>query len=140
MRGEGNIKIPRSRCAREMLAKNGLIGKVTLTSDMDEDKIHSDIFSVFQKAMRKDPVFPFTILQPAGGTSKSLMIPSLSTSYRWTASVVAGKNAKLPIYILAEADLEVSPEAIEIIFCLQFSASMAQPWDGKCISLLPAGM
>lgn len=54
MRGEGNIKIPRSRCAREMLAKNGLIGKVTLTSDMDEDKIRSDIFSIFQKAMRKN--------------------------------------------------------------------------------------
>jgi len=98
------------------------------------------LFPVFQKAMRKDPIFPFTILKPAGGTSKSLMIPSLSTSYRWTASVVAGKNAKLPIYILAEADLEGSPEAIEIIFCLHFSASMAQPWDGKCISLLPAGM
>ena len=66
--------------------------------------------------MREDPIFPFTVLQAAGGTSKSLMIPSLSTSYRWTASAVAGKNAKVPIYTLAEADLEVSPEAIEIIF------------------------
>ena len=116
MRGKGNIKIPRSRCAREMLAKNGLIGKVALTSDMGEDEIRSEICSVFHTAMREDPIFPFTILQPAGGTSKSLTIPSLSTSYRWTASAVAGKNAKVPIYILAEADLEVSPEAIEIIF------------------------
>ena len=57
--------------------------------------------------MREDPIFPFTVLQAAGGTSKSLMIPSLSTSYRWTASAVAGKNAKVPIYILAEAELEV---------------------------------
>lgn len=101
-------------------------------------EICSEICSVFQKAMRKDPVFPFTILQPAGGNSKLLMIPSLSTSYRWTASAVAGKNAKVPIYILAEVDLEVSPKSIEIIFCLQISASMAQQWDGKCISLLPA--
>ena len=100
MRGKGNIKIPRSRCVREMLAKNRLIGKFALTSDMDEDEIRSEICSVFHMAMRKDPIFPFTILQPAGGTSKSLMIPSLSTSYRWTASVVAGKNAKVPIYIL----------------------------------------
>ena len=115
MRGKGNIKIPRFRSARKMLAKNRLIGKVALTSDMDEDKIQSEICSVFHTAMR-DPIFPFTVLQAAGGTSKSLTIPSLSTSYRWTASAVAGKNAKVPIYILAEVDLEVSPEAIEIIF------------------------
>ncbi len=35
------------------------------------------------------------------------MMPSLSASFRWGASFVAGKNAKMPIYILAEEDLRL---------------------------------
>ena len=35
------------------------------------------------------------------------MIPELSHSYRWTASAVAGRNAKTPIYIIADEPLEV---------------------------------
>ena len=49
----------------------------------------------------------FTILQPSGGSSKSLSITALSSSYKWTAGAVAGKNSKMPIYILAEDPLEV---------------------------------
>ena len=65
------------------------------------------ILHVFSDAMGGDSDFPFTILQPAGGASRSLVVPSLSSSFRWTASTVAGKNAKVPIYILAGADLKV---------------------------------
>jgi hypothetical protein len=43
----------------------------------------------------------------AGGSSKSLMVPSLSASFHWSAVSVAGKNSKSPIYILAEEELEV---------------------------------
>ena len=35
------------------------------------------------------------------------MIPELSSSYKWTAASVAGRNAKTPIYIVAEDELEV---------------------------------
>ena len=35
---------------------------------MDEDKIQSEICSVFHTAMRKGPAFPLTISQLAGGT------------------------------------------------------------------------
>ena len=42
-----------------------------------------------------------------GGTSKSLIIPALSSSYTWTASAVAGRNSKVPIYILAKVELKV---------------------------------
>lgn len=35
------------------------------------------------------------------------MIPELSNSYWWSASAVAGQNAKSPIYVLAEEPVEV---------------------------------
>ena len=73
---------------------------------MTEEETMDEIRSVFATAMN-DPDFPFAILQTAGGCSKSLAIPPVSSSYKWTASAVAGKNAKMEIYILAEDELKV---------------------------------
>ena len=42
------------------------------------------------------------------------MVPVLSESYKWTASAVAGRNAKVPIYILAEDQLEVCVHNMEL--------------------------
>ena len=103
----GTIKIPRGVEVREFLGKNGLIGKVCLASSMNEDELFDEIQSVFRVPMGHDPQFRFKVLQPTGGTSKSLTIPSLSASYHWTASALAGKNSKVPIYILAIDDLQV---------------------------------
>ena len=102
-----NIPIPHSPSTREMLAKNGLIGKIHLESTMSEEEIMEEIRSVFQKPMGGSKNFLFQILQPAGGGSKSLVIPFVSSSFCWTASAVAGKNAKSPVYILALEDLKV---------------------------------
>jgi len=74
---------------------------------MDEGKIFNEIRSVFRTPMGYDDEFAFTILQQSGGGSKFLMIPELSSSYKWTAYAVVGRNAKVPIYILAEDQLEV---------------------------------
>ena len=104
---EGLIKIPRKRAIREFLASNKLIGKIQLSSDMTESQIMEEIRSVFYEPMDDDPLFRIIILQPSGGDSKCLNIPVVSSSYKWTASAVAGKNAKVPIYILAENELEV---------------------------------
>ena len=101
------ITIPRSKKAREMLARNGLIGKIRITSLMSETNIMSEIRSVFSLAMKEKPDFSFKILQSSGGNSKSLSVPSLSSSFRWTAGALAGKNSKMPIYILAEDEIEV---------------------------------
>lgn len=90
----GDIKIPRGREVRDMLSRNGLIGKIRLSCAMTETEIMDEIRSVFAAAMNDDPDFPFAILQPAGGCSKSLTIPPVSSSYKWTASAVAGKNSK----------------------------------------------
>ena len=87
------------------LAVNKLLGKIQLNSSMGEDEIFDEIRSVFHVPMDGDSGFPFKILQPSGGDSRSLMIPELSHSYRWTASAVAGRNAKT--YIIADEPLEV---------------------------------
>ena len=49
---------------------------------------------------RKD--FPFAFLQPAGVGTRTLSIPSVSSSFRWTASQVAKLGGhKQAIYIMA---------------------------------------
>ena len=102
----GTIKIPRSTASLEYLCRNGLKGKIRLMSSMSEDEIMDEIRSVFRRPF-SDQKFSFSILQPGGGKFKSLVIPSLSSSYVWTASAVAG-NSKSPIYMLAHSDVDVS--------------------------------
>ena len=101
------IKIPRSKASREFLARNGLIGKISLKSSMTEDELMSEIRSVFYSQMDKDKFFQFSILQPSGGGSKTLSVPSVSSSFKWSASSIAGKNSRGPVYILAQEDLMV---------------------------------
>ena len=103
---QGTIKIPRSQKVCDFLARNGLIGKINLSSAMSE-QIMDEIVSVFMGPMRNNHAFRFAVLQPSGGSSKSLMVPALSASFHWSASSVVGKNAKVPIYILAEDELKV---------------------------------
>jgi hypothetical protein len=74
---------------------------------MDEHDIFQEMRSVFRTPMGYDDRFRFTILQTSGGDSKSLMVPELSSSYKWTASAIAGRNAKVPIYVLAEDELQL---------------------------------
>lgn len=103
----GVIPIPRRKIDRQFLIANKLIGKVQLTSDMDEYDIFQEIRSVFRTPMGYNDRFRFAVLQTSGGDSKSLMVPELSSSYKWTATAIAGRNAKVPIYVLAEDDLQV---------------------------------
>lgn len=105
--GNNVVKIPRKKDSREYLASNGLVGKIRLKSSMNEDEIMREIRSVFATPMMDDSEFKFSILQPSGGGSKSLTVPSRSHSFQWTAAAVAG-NIKSPIYILAVDTLNVS--------------------------------
>jgi len=90
------IKTPRKKDVRNFLAVSKLLGKTQLRSS-----IPMDIDNRF------DHDFAFKILQPSGGDSRSLMILGLSNSCWWSASAVAGQNAKSPIYVLAEEPVEV---------------------------------
>ncbi len=101
------VEIPRKKHIRHFLAVNKLVGKIQLNSNMDESEIFNEVRSVFRVPMGYCDNFKFKILQSSGGDSRSLIFPELSHSYRWTASAVAGRNAKTPIYILAEDELQV---------------------------------
>ena len=75
---------------------------------MNESEIFDEIQAVFNVPMDGKEDFNFTILQPAGGDSKSLVVPALSPAYKYAATTAAaGKNSKMPIYILALEDVKV---------------------------------
>ena len=92
----GGIAIPRKK--RSILVANGIIGKIHLESDWSEEEVFTEIRSVFSDVMNANASFPFKILLPTGSGTKSLMVPSLSASYKWTPKEVAGK-ADSSIYI-----------------------------------------
>lgn len=112
--GEGGIKsipIPRGK-ARSQLVKLGLQGKVTLSSAMSEEAIMEEIRSAFTEAMGNNPSFPFIFLQVSGCGTKTLAVPSLSASFKWSAQEVC-KLGKQCIYILAQQKLVV--EMIKVL-------------------------
>ena len=102
----GTAMIPRCKASLEYLCRNGLKGKIRLSSAMSEEEIMEEIRSVFRRSFNNQD-FSFDILQHGGGKFKSLVVPALSSSYVWTASAVAG-TSKTPIYILAHSDIGVS--------------------------------
>ena len=108
------MRIPRNR---EALCEAGLIGRIRLTSDMSEEEIFDEIRSVFKIPMEENKHFEFDILQSTGGSTKNLVVPALSISYQWTASAIAPKNVKTPIYILAKEPLKVVLQVIFSISC-----------------------
>ena len=112
---DGLVRISRKKSLRDYLAMNKLVGKIRLTSDMNERAIFQEIRSVFENPMAGKFMFPFKVLQTCGGASKTLSSPVLSSSFKWTASAIAGRNAKVPIYILAQDDLIVSNESLGFI-------------------------
>ena len=62
-----------------------------------------EIRTVFQGPMGNDLNFPFTFLQGAGEGTKTLVIPSVSPNYHWTAQQVArlgGQKGYIYIYLL----------------------------------------
>ena len=95
-----SIKIPRDR---NELSRNGLIGKINISSDMNQEEIFSKIRSIFRKPMGGSTTFCFDVLQLTGG--KQLTVPALSPNYVWTASSIVPKNSKSPLYILAKEPL-----------------------------------
>ncbi len=105
------IKVPRGR-VRAKLASYGLVGKVRLNTHMSEEEIFAEIRSVFSIPMGDNPDFKFEILQPAGGGSKTLIIPSRSRTFFWTAKQVILSSGRSNIYILAKDKLTMVKEEV----------------------------
>ena len=73
--------------------------------------------------------FPFCVLLMTGSGTKSLMKPSLSSSFKWTPKEVAGR-ADSCVYILAEKKLKnevLNNCDIGAIFFLH------DPYKNRCI-------
>ena len=68
---------------------------------MNETEIMDEIRSVFKSAFVNND--QFQILRHGGGKLKSLVVPSLSSFFAWTAGTVPG-SSKSPIYILAQTN------------------------------------
>ena len=93
------IAIPRKK--KSILAAQGLIGKVHRESDWNEDDVFNEIRSVFSEPMGDDAAFTFDILQLTGAGTKSLVVPALSSLFKWTPKEVAGR-ADSTVYILCK--------------------------------------
>ena len=114
---DNSFAYPRGRY-RAYLGKLGLIGKLHISSDMNEDDVKGEIRSVFKGPMGNDPNFPFLYLQSAGEGSKTLVMPSVSSTFCWTAQQVARlAGQRSTIYVLAQADIpNVEDEVSELSF------------------------
>ena len=110
------IIIPRGK-NRTLLGECGLIGKVHLISTMTEEEVKSEIFSVFANQMKENEQFPFTFLQCNGGGSKTLIAPTVSKHFQWTAQQVVSLAGQGAIYILANDDLNIP---VSIKTCNEF--------------------
>lgn len=96
----GVLPIPRKK--KDILASYGLVGRLHLESDWSEGEVLEEIRSTFKDSIHDSNQFKF--LQVTGVGSKSLMVPKLSASYKWTPKEVAGRADK-PIYVLLENDI-----------------------------------
>ena len=99
---DGIMPIPRKK--KDVLASFGLVGRLHLESDWTEDEVKDEIKSTFRNATNEGMLFTFKFLQLTGAGKKSLMIPVVSNSYKWTPKEVAG-HADKTIYILLDNEL-----------------------------------
>lgn len=56
---------------------------------MSVEEVGNEIRSAFELPMGGDYSFPFKYLQATGGGVRALSIPSVSSSFKWTAQQVA---------------------------------------------------
>ena len=136
----GNIPFPRGKF-RTKLGEKGLIGKIRLTSQMSVLEVEDEIRSVFQGPMGGSNDFCFHFLQSTGLGSKTLTLPSVSSSFIWTPQQVARLgNNKQPIYIMADDELAccLDSEVSCILSCI-YKAEVFLFWcllkcmEGECL-------
>ena len=78
---------------------------------MNEDEIFAEMRSVFSKPFGESPTFQFEILQRTGGGSKMLTVPSVSSTFEWSAKQVVSAAGQGCIYILAQEPLQLKGKA-----------------------------
>ena len=89
------------------------MGKIHITEDISVEQVAGEVRSVFKVPLDKRSDFPFHYLQPIGSGSCTLSLPSVSSSFSWTAKQVAQLGSSSgTIYILADDDLVLDDEEV----------------------------
>lgn len=101
---------------------------------MTVEEVEEEVRSVFCVPMGGKKDFNFIFLQPTGAGSRTLTVPSVSSSFSWTAHQVAKLGGyKQSIYILPKDKL-VFPDVSEVI-----SNCYTEPhrsWSSACFAIL----
>lgn len=93
--------IPRGQ-SRAKLAEDGLIGKISFTSDWSEVQLKEEITAIFRKtfALPVGQSFPFEYLSTIRGC-KRLMKPNVSSNFLWGGKEVGSISSTTCLYIMA---------------------------------------
>jgi len=92
------------------------MGKLHMSSDMDEDDLAKEIRSIFKGPMKDDPNFRFEYLQSTGRGTKSLSVPAQSASFKWTPHQVSRLSGQCgTIYILALDELDLKNNKVQCV-------------------------
>ncbi|XP_026074339.1 uncharacterized protein LOC113053478 [Carassius auratus] len=95
------FRIPRGD-SRANLARDGLIGKISFTSDWSEAQLKEEMSAIFRRtfALSMGQSFPFEYLSTVKGC-KRLMKPNVSSSFLWGGKEVASISSASCLYIMA---------------------------------------
>lgn len=95
------IRIPRGD-SRAKLAQDGLVGKISFTSDWTETELRDEMTSIFRRTfgLSIGQSFPFEYLSTIKG-SKKLMKPNVSSSFQWGGREVGSITSTTCLYIMA---------------------------------------
>lgn len=93
--------IPRGQ-SRAKLAEDGLIGKISFTSDWSEVQLKEEITAIFRRtfALPTGQSFPFEYLSTIRGC-KRLMKPNVSSNFLWGGKEVGSISSTTCLYIMA---------------------------------------
>ena len=111
-KSDGVLSFPRGKY-RTYLANCGLIEKLHMNSDMDEEDVAREVRSIFKGPMKGKADFRYQYLQATGGGTKSLTVPAQSESFKWTpfqVSRLSGQSGT--IYILAQDELDLNDKVL----------------------------
>nr|XP_055049467.1 uncharacterized protein LOC129434869 [Misgurnus anguillicaudatus] len=108
------FRIPRGD-SRANLARDGLIGKISFTSDWCEAQLKEEMTAIFRRtfALSMGQSFPFEYLSTVKGC-KRLMKPNVSSSFLWGGKEVASISSATCLYIMASISKPVQEEPEEL--------------------------
>lgn len=108
------FRIPRGD-SRANLARNGLIGKISFTSDWSKAQLKEEMTAIFRRtfALSMGQSFPFEYLSTVKGC-KRLMKPNVSSSFLWGGKEVASISSATCLYLMASINIPVQLNSLHV--------------------------